>query len=235
MRYSVVALLLKNRELYMQKQVKTLVYFIEEINLSKYTGSNDSLSKDLHSEMMNYKGFIEWHEREEFRKQDPNDRTKTIWPKDSDMVLEDFKLLKLLGRGGFGKVVLCENMKDGKMYAMKILRKKDIVDSDQVEHTKAERTILQHVNHPFLVRLHSAFSNKRKIYFVMELMRGGELYCHLGKVRRFNENQTKFIVASISLALGHLHHNNFIYRYPIVNPETSNWRTFSSTIKDTQN
>lgn len=207
-----VSLLLKNSELYSPVQQKTPVYFIEELNLAQYaTFPNADLSK-LQFENMSYKSFIEWHEKEEFRRQDPNDRTKTVWPKDSDTVLEDFKLLKLLGRGGFGKVVLCENMKDGLAYAMKILRKKDIVESDQVEHTKAERTILQHVNHPFLVSLHSAFSNRRKIYFVMELMRGGELYGHLGKVKRFSESETKFLIACIALALGHLHTNNFIYR-----------------------
>ncbi len=220
-----VSLLLKNRELYSSEQKKTPVYFIEELNLSQHASLPGTDFSKLPFELMTYKSFIEWYEKDEFRRQDPNDRTKTVWPKDCDTVLEDFKLIKLLGRGGFGKVVLCENMKDGLSYAMKILRKKDIVESDQVEHTKAERTILQHVNHPFLVSLHSAFSNRRKIYFVMELMRGGELYGHLGKVKRFSEAETKFLIACIALALGHLHTNNFIYRYALVTPETSSSRT----------
>lgn len=214
-----VAQILKNRELYMETQQKLNIYFVDDINLLRFTTTQQMLEKNLEVDMrdqtlelMSYKEFIEWNEKEEFKKQDINDRTKTIWPMDSDLVLEDFKMLKLLGRGGFGKVVLVENMKDKKLYAMKILRKKDILESEQVEHTKAEKAILQHVNHPFLVSLHSAFSNKRKIYFVMELMRGGELYCHLGKLKRFTENETKFLIACIVLALGHLHSNNFIYR-----------------------
>lgn len=214
-----IAQILKNRELYMEVPQKVNVYFVDDINLLRFTTTSQMLEKNLEVDMrdqtlqiMSYKEFIEWNEKEEFKKQDINDRTKTIWPLDSDLVLEDFKMLKLLGRGGFGKVVLVENMKDKKLYAMKILRKKDILESEQVEHTKAEKAILQHVNHPFLVSLHSAYSNKRKIYFVMELMRGGELYCHLGKLKRFSEAETKFLVACIVLALGHLHSNNFIYR-----------------------
>ena len=203
----------------MDQQQKVNVYFVDDINLQRFATTQQMLDKSLEVDMrdqplqiMSYKEFIEWNEKEEFKKQDINDRTKTIWPIGSVLVLEDFKMLKLLGRGGFGKVVLVENMKDKKFYAMKILRKKDILESEQVEHTKAEKAILQHVNHPFLVSLHSAFSNKRKIYFVMELMRGGELYCHLGKLKRFSETECKFLVACIVLALGHLHSNNFIYR-----------------------
>jgi serum/glucocorticoid-regulated kinase 2 len=210
---------LKNKELFIAVQSRTPVYFVDELNLSKYVTTKAMLQtkskidlKSIPPEMMNYNAFVEWHEKEEFRKQDVNDRSKRVWPKESDEVLEDYKLLKLLGRGGFGKVVLVENQKDKKMYAMKILKKKDIMDQDQVTHTKAEKDILQHVNHPCLVSLHSAFSNKRKIYFILELMRGGELYCHLGKVKRFTEPQTKFIIACIVLALGHLHKHNYIYR-----------------------
>lgn len=81
-----------------------------------------------------------------------------------------------------------------------------------MEHTKAEKAILAHVNHPFLVSLEAAFQNKRKIYFIMELMRGGEIYTHLARQRRFSEQQVKFFSACICLALGHLHANNFIYR-----------------------
>lgn len=211
--------MLKNRELFMEVQQKTNVYFVDDLNLQRFTTTQQMLDKNLEVDMrdqtlqiMSYKDFEEWNEKEEFKKRDMNDRTKTIWPMDTDLVLEDFKMLKLLGRGGFGKVVLVENMKNKKLYAMKILRKKDIVQSEQVEHTKAEKAILQHVNHPFLVSLHSAFSNKRKIYFVMELMRGGEIYGHLGKVKRFSEREVKFLVACIILALGHLHSNDFIYR-----------------------
>ena len=170
---------------------------------------------DQEPELMGPEDFVKWESAEASIKNDPSDRTTTLWSQGVDkntIRLENFKILKLLGRGGFGKVVLCQKDADKKLYAMKILRKKDIVESDQVEHTKSEKAILTHVNHPFLVSLDCAFQNKRKIYFVMELMRGGEIYTHLAQVRRFKEKQAKFFSACICLALGHLHANSFIYR-----------------------
>jgi serine/threonine protein kinase len=71
--------------------------------------------------------------------------------------LEDFDLLKVLGRGSFGKVMQVRKKTDGKVYAMKILKKRAIVARNQVEHTKAERKILQALQHPFLMTLRYAF------------------------------------------------------------------------------
>lgn len=71
---------------------------------------------------------------------------------------DDFILLKLLGKGAHGKVLLCKLKKDNKkLYAMKILRKQHIIESKQMEHTKAEKSILTHINHPFLVSLKYSF------------------------------------------------------------------------------
>jgi serine/threonine protein kinase len=86
-------------------------------------------------ELMDEAKFIEWENAEENFKNDNQDRTTTMFTMDSNknqVRLEDFKILKLLGRGGFGKVMLCQKNSDNKLYAMKILRKKDIVESDQV-------------------------------------------------------------------------------------------------------
>ena len=114
----------------MDQQQKVNVYFVDDINLQRFATTQQMLDKSLEVDMrdqplqiMSYKEFIEWNEKEEFKKQDINDRTKTIWPIGSVLVLEDFKMLKLLGRGGFGKVVLVENMKDKKFYAMNRLKK----------------------------------------------------------------------------------------------------------------
>ncbi len=74
--------------------------------------------------------------------------------------LEDFELLKVLGRGSFGKVMLVRKKDTGKIFAMKILKKKAIVERHQVDHTKAERKILEALQHPFLMTLRYAFQNK---------------------------------------------------------------------------
>lgn len=93
-------------------------------------------------ELMDEAAFTSWESAEESFKNDTEDRTTTLFTMDKNknqvVKLEDFKILKLLGRGGFGKVMLCQKSSDGKLYAMKILRKKDIVESDQVAIEKQD-------------------------------------------------------------------------------------------------
>ena len=74
-----------------------------------------------------------------------------------EVCMEDFELLKVLGRGAFGKVILSQKKNTDKLYAIKILKKDQIIKLGQLEHTKAEQLVLSHVNHPFLVNLDYAF------------------------------------------------------------------------------
>jgi len=126
--------------------------------------------------------------------------------------LDDFELLKVLGRGSFGKVMQVRKKSDGKIYAMKILKKQAIIARNQVEHTKAERKILQALQHPFLMTLRYAFQSKDKLYFVLDYYQGGELFFHLKNNRRFPEDVARIYVAEIASALGHLHSLQVIYR-----------------------
>jgi serum/glucocorticoid-regulated kinase 2 len=73
--------------------------------------------------------------------------------------LEDFELVRVIGKGSFGKVTLVRKKNDQKLYAMKVLSKPNIIKRKQVEHTKTERRVLGTIKHPFIVRLHYAFSN----------------------------------------------------------------------------
>ena len=128
------------------------------------------------------------------------------------MTIEDFNLLKVLGRGAFGKVMLVEKKDNKEVYALKSLRKDEIIDKEQIEHTKTEKMILEHVNHPYLVNLVYAFQTPEKIFFVMQFMRGGELFQHLRNSKRFEESRAKFYAGQILLALGHLHSKDIVYR-----------------------
>ena len=78
---------------------------------------------------------------------------------------------------------------DGKVYAMKVLRKEAIIQRKQVAHTKAEKTILQKIQHPFIVRLYFAFQTKDKLYMILDYINGGELFYHLKKVKRERERE----------------------------------------------
>ena len=100
-----------------------------------------------------------------------------------------------------------------RIYAMKILYKKDIVERKEVVHTMTERHVLKHTNFPFLVGLKFAFQTKEKLYLILDYMNGGELFFHLQQARSFGEIRGKFYAAEIVLALEHLHRNNIIYRF----------------------
>ena len=126
--------------------------------------------------------------------------------------LEDFKHLKVLGQGSFGKVILVKNENNNKLYAMKILDKSYIVKKNQVSHTQTERALLEKLKHPFIVRLNYAFQDSKKLYFLTEFLQGGELFFHLRKNSGYKEKAVRFYMAQILLALEYMHNNNYIYR-----------------------
>jgi serum/glucocorticoid-regulated kinase 2 len=128
------------------------------------------------------------------------------------VTLNDFKLLKVLGRGTFGKVVLVQYKLTKKYYAMKIMKKDVILESGQVTNTLLEKNILQNLNYQFLVGMDFCFQTQERIYFVMNFIRGGELFKHLLNCKFFPEEKAKFYSAIVGLALEYLHTHGIVYR-----------------------
>jgi ribosomal protein S6 kinase alpha-5 len=131
--------------------------------------------------------------------------------------MQNFELLKVLGTGAYGKVFLVRKRggnDNGKLYAMKVLKKASIVQKAKTtEHIKTERQVLASVRQsPFLVTLYYAFQTDAKLHLILEYIRGGELFTHLFKREHFSENEVKFYVGEITLALEHLHKLGIIYR-----------------------
>lgn len=126
--------------------------------------------------------------------------------------IEDFVVLKVLGRGTYGKVMLVQHKEEGIVYALKTLRKKNIVKTMQVDHTKAERKILEKMEHPFIVTLRYAFQTRLKLYMVFDYIPGGELFQHLKNEEFFKEDRTRFYASELFLALEFLHSKNIVYR-----------------------
>jgi len=125
---------------------------------------------------------------------------------------DDFQLLKVIGKGSFGKVMQVKKKDTGKIYAMKVLQKEAIIHRNQVIHTRSEKSILQQVQHPFIVGLHYAFQTRDKLYMILDYVNGGELFFHLKHEGKFSESRVKFYTAEISLALAHLHKLGIVYR-----------------------
>ncbi|CAE7364614.1 pkgB [Symbiodinium microadriaticum] len=131
------------------------------------------------------------------------------------LAVSDFDLLKVVGKGAFGKVMLVRkkaNKGAGQIYAMKVLKKSVISAKGQVEHTKSERSILCEIRHPYIVRLRFAFQSEDKLYLVTDYYNGGSLFYHLRKSRAFSEERAKFYAAELLSALDHLHQQHIIYR-----------------------
>lgn len=125
-----------------------------------------------------------------------------------------FELLKVLGQGSFGKVFLVRKIvgRDANtLYAMKVLKKATLKVRDRVR-TKMERNILADVRHPFVVKLHYAFQTEGKLYLILNFLRGGDLFHRLSKEVMFTEEDVKFYLAELALALGHLHTLGIMYR-----------------------
>ncbi|KAL8705990.1 MAG: hypothetical protein Q9201_000934 [Fulgogasparrea decipioides] len=126
--------------------------------------------------------------------------------------LTDFTIQRTLGTGSFGRVHLVQSKHNQRFYAVKVLKKQQVVKMKQVEHTNDERKMLQKVKHAFLVTLWGTFQDSKNLYMVMDFVEGGELFSLLRKSQRFPNPVAKFYAAEVTLALEYLHSLHIIYR-----------------------
>ena len=128
--------------------------------------------------------------------------------------LEDFKFIRLIGIGSYGKIYVASKKSSNKLYAIKILNKKNIYNPTEKQNIRTERAVLAKLNHPFIMKLYYAFQTKGSLYFITEFMHGGELNYHIYKEKNnyFSEEKARFYAAEIIIAINYLHMNNCIYR-----------------------
>ncbi len=125
----------------------------------------------------------------------------------------DFEYMKLIGRGTFGRVFQVRKKDTKRIYAMKVLSKREIAIKKEVTHTMGERRILEKsLDCPFLVGLKFSFQSDTELFFVTDYKSGGELFWHLQREGRFTEDRARFYIAELVLALEHLHKYNIVYR-----------------------
>ncbi|KAI8810907.1 hypothetical protein BJ742DRAFT_163043 [Cladochytrium replicatum] len=126
--------------------------------------------------------------------------------------IDDFQIIKAISRGAFGKVFLARKRTTQDLYAIKILKKEDMIKKNMVSQVLAERTVLGLVRSPFVVRMYYAFHNKDYLYLVMEYLIGGDLSTLLSAMGVFDEDDAKMYGAEVVLALEYLHSNGITHR-----------------------
>lgn len=127
--------------------------------------------------------------------------------------LDDFDLDRTIGTGSFGRVMIAYIRKDHtQRFAMKMLKKENIVKMKQVEHTLNEKKILSAIDFPFIVRLVYSFKDTSNLYMVLEYVTGGEMFTHLRKTGRYSEEHACFYASQIVLTFEYLHYLNIVYR-----------------------
>ncbi|KAL1513191.1 hypothetical protein ABEB36_002633 [Hypothenemus hampei] len=132
-----------------------------------------------------------------------------------DLELNNLKFIRTLGVGGFGRVELVQSKKNKSLvFALKYLKKIDIVNHNQQEHVYNEKLIQMHCKSPFIVRLFRTYKDKKYVYFLMEPSLGGDLFAllHDQKSRRFEENDARFLSGCVLEALDYLHRKGIVYR-----------------------
>ena len=142
-------------------------------------------------------------------------KSKTIFSKIdsiSNANLEDFKILKILGRGAFGKIYLVQHKQNKLYYSMKSIKKEYLENEKETYDILLQKKILQNLQYPFLIGTLLCFETDERLYFIMNLIQGESLFNYMLKNKKTPEEQVKLYAAIIGLTIDYLHKNGITYR-----------------------
>ena len=126
--------------------------------------------------------------------------------------LSHFEIGVTLGTGSFGRVRIVTHKNTGSIWALKMLKKAEVIRLQQVEHMISEKSILSRMDHPFIVRLAGTFQDAKYLYMALEYIVGGEFFTHLRRAGRFDHPAARFYASQVVLAFEYMHGSDFIYR-----------------------
>ena len=132
-----------------------------------------------------------------------------------DYHLNDFNFISTLGTGTFGRVRLVKHRdqpEEDEPLALKCLKKSEIIRLKQIEHVKSEKSILERINHPFIVNLKGTFQSPTHVFMLLDYACGGELFTLLRREGRFANDVAPFFAVEIILAFEYLHSSDIAYR-----------------------
>ncbi|XP_030541138.1 probable serine/threonine protein kinase IREH1 [Rhodamnia argentea] len=139
-------------------------------------------------------------------------RTSPVHTSKDRTSIDDFEIIKPISRGAFGRVFLAKKRTTGDLFAIKVLKKADMIRKNAVESILAERDILISVRNPFVVRFFYSFTCRENLYLVMEYLNGGDLYSLLRNLGCLDEEVARVYIAEVVLALEYLHSLRVVHR-----------------------
>lgn len=184
-------------EKHYQDQMKNLQQRKERRDILEKKLADADVPKEEQSNILQY---LEKKEREYMRLQ----RHK--------MGADDFEPLTMIGKGAFGEVRICREKSTSHVYAMKKLKKSEMLRRGQVEHVKAERNLLAEVDSNCIVKLYCSFQDDEYLYLIMEYLPGGDMMTLLMRKDTLTEDEARFYVAETVLAIEPIHKHNYIHR-----------------------
>ncbi|GFT44351.1 hypothetical protein NPIL_533051 [Nephila pilipes] len=179
-------------------------------NLLKSHQERQHRRQQLESEMA--KAGLDKEAQCEIRKMLHQKESNYIRLKRAKMNKSMFQKIRTIGIGAFGEVALVRKVDANQLYAMKTLRKSDVLKRNQVAHVKAERDILAEADNEWVVKLYYSFQDDENLYFVMDFIQGGDLMSLLIKLGVFSEELARFYIAELVLAVESVHKMGFIHR-----------------------
>lgn len=150
-------------------------------------------------------------DKEELKKRFSRDENN-FSPNRQRLTVHDFETVSIIGRGAFGEVRVVRKKDTGEVYAMKYLKKDEMIKKNQVQHIRAERDLLAAADNKWLVKLLYSFQDAIYLYLVMEYMPGGDLMTVLMKYDILSEQQTRFFIAETAMAVKSVHDMNYVHR-----------------------
>ncbi|ORC83897.1 protein kinase, partial [Trypanosoma theileri] len=162
------------------------------------------------------KAFLENHYRGMLRDARSGGSARPVGPRQREPRVDDFILIKRIGKGAFGEVYVCRRKGevDGQLYALKRMRKTDMIRKKQILHVRSEKDVMAEAaaKNMWVVRLYLSFQDEQYLYMVMEYMPGGDMISWLCLKQKFDVESTRFYIAELCAAVASVHDMFFVHR-----------------------
>ena len=192
--------------------------YLRTLNSMEYFGERALLTNEVRSATVTAKGDVELYclDKDNFKSNLSNLMLNylniSLYLHDETVTLQDLLFIKEIGKGNYGSVSLVMNKKTKFPYAIKAICKNLIIKDDLAENILLEKNIILKIDHPFIVKLVKSLKDENNIYFLLEYVKGKELFEVIRDIGYLSKEQTNFYIASIMTAINYLHERKIIYR-----------------------